>query len=315
MSKQTFALLAIIIMLAVPALAQENLGARPMGMGGAFAGLADDANAIFINPAGIYQVQSEAVLVSTRLSEGREYTLIGGVENTPLGAIGIGYVGSTDPIISAASLIGWDGEALTRYSTQTLYVSLARELNKEIKVSDNMGVLSVGANVKFSSRKLGTAKGLSQDGGSNIDLDLATVFKPNSDLSLGLSLQNFFSGDGLKDIPNLTTVEERKSAVLLGASGKIFGNSVTWVVEGTELGCEWQPVRGLAIRAGRGLDCSTAGLGINLGGFGVDYAYLDKAEPVHYWSVSITPKTESNPTVVGKAIAQNEPKTASVLPE
>lgn len=279
-------------MLLVPALAQENLGARPMGMGGAFTGLADDVNAIFINPAGIGSLNKESAMVSTRLSEGREYNMIGGVEITPFGNLGVGYVGSTDPVDQ--DLSGLEGGTPVKYTTQTLYVSLSKDLNREIRVSRDQGTLLVGMNLKFSSRRLGTANGLFRDGGSNVDVDLASIFKPNDNLSLGLSLQNFLGGKKYSDVAGLNTVEEKNYTILTGISGKLLDGSLTLSADGEELGCEWQLARGISIRAGRGKDSVTSGFGININGFSVDYAYLQKDSPVHYWSVSIIPQDEAS---------------------
>jgi hypothetical protein len=287
---RNYIVLLLVLLLVVPCFAQENLGARPMGMGGAFVGLADDANAIFSNPAGLGSQAREATLIATRVSEGREYTMIGGVEITPAGNIGVGYVGSSDPVTGSDLSTDWSGDSPVKYNTQTLYLTYARELNRVMRVPDNMGNLSVGLNVKFSSRKLATAKGLSRDGGSNIDVDLASVFKLNKALSLGASVRNFMSGEKTEEIPNLSTVEQRKFGLSLGASGKILDESITWSVTDDEVGCEWQVVKGLALRAGKGKDCTTSGIGINLGGLGIDYAYLQKDSPVQYWSISLIPQ-------------------------
>jgi hypothetical protein len=289
------------LLAATAAFAQDDLGARPMGMGGAFVGLADDVNSIFVNPAGVASVGRESVLVSTRLMEGREYTLIGGVEQTSVGSLGIGYVGSTDP----GDLTTGAGAA----KTQTLYVTLAEDLNKKMRVPDNFGDLSLGVNLKFSSRKVGTETGLSEDGGSNIDADLAAVFKPNDNLSLGLSMQNLINGQA-SPLSGLNTGEGSAAGVQAGVSGKLFGNAVTWSVQNNGVGCEWQPASGLSIRAGRDSSGnSTSGLGLNMNGFCVDYAFVNGAEPVNYWSVSILPVVEP------KAAEKETPKTASVLPD
>lgn len=260
-----------------------------MGMGGAFTGLADDVNAIFINPAGITAVKKESALVSTRLVKGREYTMFGGVEQTPFGSLGIGYVGSTDPVNGNLDLANWDGGSPVKYTTQTLYVSLAQDLNRRIRIPASLGDLSLGVNFKFSSRKIGTTQGLSTDGGSNIDVDLASVFKPNDNLSLGLSLQNFLNGRKTQNIPGLSTVEEKNSAVLAGVSGKLLGDKIIWSVDGNEVGCEWKAADAFSLRAGRGNGSFSAGFGVNINGFILDYAFLNGAEPVHYWSVSIAP--------------------------
>lgn len=289
MKKQFVLSLVLLLALAVPVIAQVNLGARPMGMGGAFVGLADDANAIFSNPAGIAYQARESTLMSTRVSEGREYTMIGGVQITPVGNIGIGYVGSTDPVSGSIDLASdSSGDSPVKYTTQTLYLTYAQELNNVMNVPDNMGKLSLGLNVKFASRKLATANGLSQDGGSDVDLDLASVFKVNDSLALGGTVSNFVSG-ATQDIPNLTTVEDRKFGYALGASGRLFSDSITWSVDSNEIGCEWQVVKGFALRAGRNSDGVTSGLGISINGFGIDYAYQQK---VQYWSVSLVPQDD-----------------------
>jgi hypothetical protein len=290
-------------MLIAPAFAQANLGARPMGMGGAFVAISDDVNAIFINPAGIAAVQKETVMVSTRVEPGREYTMIGGVESTPLGNLGIGYVGSTDPIAGSVGPSTWNGDSPVKYSTQTLYLSMASDMNKAMRVPASMGLLQLGVNLKFSSRKIGNANGLSTDGGSNVDLDLATIFKPTNDFSLGLSMQNLMSKMNASPSANLTTVEEKNYGVLAGASGRLFGGNVTWTVEGKEMGCEWTPVKGLALRAGRGTDFTSTGLGLSVGGFGIDYAYVNSPSPVHYWSVSILPP-QDEPTMRAAVTAE-----------
>jgi hypothetical protein len=167
---------------------------------------------------------------------------------------------------------------------------MAEDLNRSLKVPDNMGDLSLGVNFKFSSRKIGTANGLTADGGSTVDLDLATIFKPNDNLSLGLSMQNIFGGAAAPNAAGLTTAETVVPAVQAGISGKLFGDAVIWSLQSDSLGCEWQPVHGLSLRAGRGDDRMTTGFGFNLSGFSVDYAYAGGADPVHYWSVSIIPE-------------------------
>ncbi|MGB9613046.1 MAG: hypothetical protein ACPL4K_02560 [Candidatus Margulisiibacteriota bacterium] len=261
-------------------------------MGGAFAGLADDANAIFINPAGIGTLRKEAALVASRIAEGREYTMLSGVETTPLGNLGIGYVAAADPIENV-DLGSGDGSIPVKYLSQSLYLTYARDLSTVLRVPDNLGKLSLGINAKFSSRKLTTANGLSQNLDTNFDLDLAWVFRPNDNLSLGMSLQNFLNGDKVQEIANLNPVEERKFTTLFGASGKLFKN-LTWTVEGEELGGEWQLTEGLALRAGRGKESFSSGIGISLGGLSVDYAYVKKDNPVHYVSVSIVPQDSNS---------------------
>jgi len=299
MRKALFASL-IIILLVAPALALPDLGARPMGMGGAFVGLADDVNSIFVNPAGVASIRKEAALVSTRLVTGRELTIIGGVENTPFGTFGVGYVGASDPADPA--LVQGDKDM-----TQTLYVSVAEDLNQQIRVPQGLGALSLGVNFKFASSKTALASGQTADRGSNVDMDVATVFKPNDSLSFGLSLQNFING---KTADSAAT-GEAIAGLQAGVSGKL-SDSLTWSVQENSQGCEWRPAKGLALRAGRNEEGFTSGFGLNLGGFSVDYAFTGGSDPVNYWSVSIMPP-EDKPVVAARDVQAD--KTASVMPD
>jgi len=278
-------LLSAVLLITSVSLAQENMGARPIGMGGAFTGLADDVNAIFVNPAGIGYIRGEMASVSTKISEGKEYTIIGGVEHTSYGSFGIGYVGASSPLEDAGEYVYVDeGNTPVKAIDQTLVLTYARELNEFMVVPKFMGRLSLGTNLKLSSLRVASAKGLSQPIGSNVNLDLAAVFKPNDDLSCGVSLKNFMErdtaveGDGTK--PGLSTA--------FGVSGKLFNKSVIWSAESGSLGLEWRPINGLALRMGRDGEYSTAGFGINVNGFGVDYGYMEKEEPVHYVAVSVS---------------------------
>jgi hypothetical protein len=276
-------ILSAILLITSASLAQENMGARPIGMGGAFTGLADDVNAIFVNPAGIGYLRGEMASVSTKVSEGKEYTIIGGVEHTSFGSFGIGYVGTSSPLEDTETVYVDEGNTPVKTLDQTLVLSYARELNEFMVVPKFMGKLSLGTNLKLSSLRIANAKGLSQPVGSAVNLDLAAVFKPHDDLSCGISLKNF--------LDKKATLEEGEGrtglSTAFGISGKAFNKSVTWSAEGGSLGLEWKPIRGLALRVGKDGEYNTAGFGINVNGFGVDYGYLEKEEPVHYVAVSV----------------------------
>jgi long-subunit fatty acid transport protein len=64
----------------------SNPGARSLGLGGAFAGLADDATAAFANPAGLVQLSRPEVSVEGRLwSYSTPFTLGGRLDGRPTG--------------------------------------------------------------------------------------------------------------------------------------------------------------------------------------------------------------------------------------
>lgn len=280
--KKIIFLFLVISILASITFAQENMGARPIGMGGAFTGLADDVNAIFVNPAGIGYVRGEMALVSTKIVEGKEYTLIGGVEHTAFGSFGVGYVGSSFPLNSLSGTASIDdGNTPVKALNQTLVLSYARELNEFMVVPKSMGRLSIGTSLKFISARTNNAKGLSSIQGSGINADFAAVFRPNDNLSLGVNVKNLFEKDDQLN-------EAQIFDVAAGVSGNVFDKSLIWSVEGGSLGIEWKPISELALRVGKDGNYNTAGFGINLDGLGVEYGYMEKEEPIHYLAVSVT---------------------------
>lgn len=274
--KRIIILLALLMALSPLVAAQENMGARPIALGGAFAGLADDANAIFLNPAGLAYAKGELASISSKLAAGTEYTVLGGVEKTPLGNIGIGYISSGYNLAAPATVTaGTDpGDIAVKSIDQTLVLSYARKLNDFMVVPPALGALSLGTNLKFSSSRLNNAKGLSTQVGSGVDLDLAAMFQSNENLTWGFCFRDLLA-DG------------NERAVTGGIAGKLLAGVVTWSIEGKSLGIEVKMIPELALRAGRDGSYNTAGVGLNLGGFGVDYAYLAKPAPVHYVGVSI----------------------------
>jgi|GEM_PF-1429012 len=283
--------LALFLIITSVALAQENMGARPIAMGGAFTGLADDVNAIFLNPAGIGYIRGEMASVSTKISEGKEYTLIGGVERTAIGSFGIGYIGASKPLESADDGVVYvdDGNKPVKELNQTLVLSYARELNDFMVVPRFMGRLSLGTNLKLSSMRVANAKGLSEPTGSAVNADVAAVFRPNDDLSWGFNLKNCFDRADAED----GSEDQSGMVAAFGVSGNVFDKTLTWSVEDRCMGVEWKPMgQGLALRMGKDGDYNTAGFGISISGFGIDYAYLEKEEKVHYVAVSIAIERE-----------------------
>jgi hypothetical protein len=275
-------LLAVILLVSSAPFAQENMGARPIGMGGAFTAVADDVNAIFVNPGGIGYLKGELAVVSTKFSTEDEYTILGGTESTPYGTIGVGYVSASERIAeidTSSSSYEEAGEAPVRTINQTLILSYARQLNDFMVVPRSMGKLSVGTNLKFASSRVTNAKGLSHDLASGLDVDLAAVLKPNDRLSCGFSLRNLM-GRGSGD------TEGSALEMAFGLSGKV-SDSVTLSVENSGIGCEWYVDKYIALRVGRDGEYNTAGAGLYLEDFGIDYAFMQKESPVHYLAITI----------------------------
>lgn len=83
----------------------SNPGARSLGMGGAFVGLADDATAAYTNPAGLTQlVQTEVSLEGRRIETNSPYTSGGSATLSPFAFSGV-TIGNTKNTNSSPSFL------------------------------------------------------------------------------------------------------------------------------------------------------------------------------------------------------------------
>lgn len=148
-----------------------NIGARPMGMGGAFSAVADDTNAIAWNPAGLAELRSPQI--------GLSYLELYGLVN-------YNFVSFANPLTQTDALAGYimssnDPDHL--YRETTLGFSYARKIRRPLKFGGNLKFLSSSANI--GEIKVGSAKGVAIDIGACIDL--------TDELSIGAVLPNLLS--------------------------------------------------------------------------------------------------------------------------
>lgn len=299
-------------------LSTAGVGARPLAMGRAFTAVADDVNAVFLNPAGLGEQKNWAITtMSTRLLERTDYKLAGVVCPTNYGTLGIGYLLVSTPggylttdKISISSL-----QAIT-YASNAFIFSYGRELNEIIKLSDKMGKLSVGASLKtITNRFDGT-----DNSGSGTSTSLGIKFRPNQQFSYGLNFQNASGSidwkSGTKEQLPLTTSLGGAYYFDRGLTSvdMEFGSKNSYLHGGVE----YCPINSITLRAG--VDQSpasqtdtvynlTGGVGVKLSGFNFDYAYQQDntlvSNSTHYVSISFQPvsgwKPEKKVTVEQKA--------------
>lgn len=148
-----------------------NIGARPMGMGGAYSAIADDTTAIFWNPAGLAKASNRQV--------GLSYLELYGMVN-------YNFVSLVNPVNKTDALAGYlmssnDSDHL--YRETTLGFSYAREVWHGLKFGGNLKFLSSDANI--GDIKVGSAKGIA--------MDIGVCFDLNDKILLGASLPNLLS--------------------------------------------------------------------------------------------------------------------------
>lgn len=260
-------------------------GARPIGMGRAFTAIAEDADAPFINPAGIAAIKGpQAMAMYTNLMGEIYYNEFCVAVPTPNGTVGIGYIttGVNDIPTGSVPTDYYDSLLLLTYS-----VPLARFFDYGRNVF-------VGVNYKLFNR--GYTGGVNQfASGMSADAGVLLVLSPN--FSVGLCRQNFLpvslggvlrlSGGVEESLASITKVGVAvKPAVLPKLLVALdtdlpmqTGRPVT-----SHFGVEWEENKYFAVRAGmdQSIDPASAaktswnpsfGTSVSFGGLRVDYAY------------------------------------------
>jgi hypothetical protein len=202
-----FGFLALIFGLPVQAsldLSEIGVGARPLGLGSAYVGAADDASAIFVNPAGLAQNDNLNIMsMSGAMLGDVNYLLLGAADISPIGKFGIGYVSASIGSIPLTALIG-SGPSLEAhqygtadYGSNQLVFAYGSKLSRFLKNGAG-GNVAVGASLKIFSQGFtggaapptGGANPLNNATGAGLDADLGLLWAAKDWATLGLVLQN-----------------------------------------------------------------------------------------------------------------------------
>ena len=274
-------------------------GARPMGMGKAFTAVADDGNCVFFNPAGLAGLPGwQAMSMYTSLF-GSELPYVVFTGSTPFrsGELGFGVISATSGQIASPSA---QGLSYFDYYDNLYFITYAMDASKYF--DDNK--VYIGSNLKMFSEGI---TGSSPNSGTGLSMDFGLKFMPNDIVSLGLNVQNAVSSKiswtsgSQDDIPMTvkagTAVKLSKGDLLLALDGDFYpGRNLP---SPAHFGAEWHVNKYLALRAGIDQMISaasnisnnpTAGIGLKLSGFSIDYAYHafsdNPSYPAHFVSIS-----------------------------
>ena len=254
-------------------------GARPLGMGEAYAALGDDASSMFYNPAGLSNVNfNEIMTMYNNWFTGITQQIAGVAVPTNFGVVAVGYSGLNSGDIQG---YGASGEATSAFTTSSssINISLGRRLNPN---------LSFGAGVRSISERLESNRS------STIAFDAGLKYRFNPQLIVGMSVLNL--GSGLKFISEQTPLP---TSYRVGAAfaTTLFDEDINLdldIVNYTEaskvnLGIEYIVRDFLALRLGNSGGTFRAGLGLTANLFAFDYAYLGHQDlgSTHQVSISI----------------------------
>ena len=179
-------------------LSEIGVGARPLGMGKAFVGAADDASAIFLNPAGLSRNDDlNLVSMTGNMLGDVRYVMLGASDISPLGKFGFGYVNASVGGIPITTITGSGSTAAivqtdsTDYSSSVLFFSYGSKLSRFLKNGAG-GNVALGLNLKYFLQGFTGGGAAMQDAtGVGMDADLGFIWDVNRSVSLGLNFQNF----------------------------------------------------------------------------------------------------------------------------
>ncbi|MFC1517201.1 S-layer homology domain-containing protein [Candidatus Margulisiibacteriota bacterium] len=319
MNKRFLLLLILVGVLLLPALATAevgasdpsrlSVGARPLGMGRMFIPVANDASAVFMNPAGMPQAKElQFMTMGSQVVWAVDYQTIGFV--LPVGkwgALGLGYAGRNVPDIALFSASASINNRVDRraadygsFSDSALLLSWARRF-------DLFGLkrVGLGGSFKFFQKNGTGSSALDDANATGTNLDLGVHWNWKDDINFAFTGQNVLrpsdkSGTGVL-IWDTGEREYFDSIYKVGVSNRFFERRVLAGIEyeknGSQpnypgighIGVEWHPINSLYVRGGidqafamPDVDANsrydmhnnvTLGLGLLVSGWRFDYAY------------------------------------------
>ena len=257
-----------------------GMGARPLAMGGAFVGLADDGNVLFYNPAGLAWAHGLSVLSSY---EARPGTASYGNLSASLPHFGFGVhyfdfgdVPETDEFGNVLATFGYRNYALIAAAG--------------IKASDLPFLAriplaeSIGFGLKAKLLKVST---LDPGNGTGFAIDLPFLFRSESPSPRVPIITSYGFGVVIENLIGLPIKyesghqEDWSRKLIIGISLEFLDQAILAMDVTSEksvrLGVEWTPIPALSIRTGlknEGVWIWSLGIGMRFRNFVFDFAVV-----------------------------------------
>ena len=263
------------------AVLEAGVGARPLGMGGAFTAIADNSDAPYWNPAGLSQMKhSEISAMQTKLSTDADHYYVSYVTPFLSGGLGISWIqigmgsitqtGTTDAYN--------DVENLGIFS----YFSNAYMLAYGQNITDN---LSFGITAKYLTSDMPGLVSIEGASAYGYSITPGLLYKPTNDLSIGFKVDELVNSQKW----GTDTEEKAPSKYRLGVaysllvaryplllSADISQINQAGYASAASAGAELT-MGSLAFRLGSSDSTLTAGAGLGSEHVRIDYAYVTQA--------------------------------------
>jgi len=283
-----FAMLFVLCLMPAPSFGADRTGTtvfpllkigqgpRAAAMGESFTGLADDASAIYWNPAGLSQLtRHELSLSHQQWFAGIKDEIAHAVVPFGPGAIGLGLLYSGEPDVQY-----WDDQRL-EFATFNAWSSVLTA-GYGLRLADNY---RLGATIT------GVYEYLREDRGIGGAVDVGFVCLPVAGLGIGVAARHLGTmsfGTGFEPLP----MEIAAGATYALGKFKTTLDAVIPLLDNDpslRAGIEYSPASVLAIRLGYRtgpvdlaalglLSGLTGGVGLTVGGIGLDYAFTPYGE-------------------------------------
>ncbi len=164
-------------------ISRTGIGARPLALGGAYTAVADDGNAVLMNPAGLgFFTSPKALSIRSQPQQDVYYSTYALAWPTSFGTFGFGYVETN---IEDIYLAEWQNGApvvtgKASYANNVFLMSYAKALRTD---------LSVGLSVKKFGQQFANL-GVQDASAQGINTDLGILYKLRSNWSFGVVYQN-----------------------------------------------------------------------------------------------------------------------------
>jgi len=255
------------------AVLKAGVGARPLGMGGAFTAIADNADAPYWNPAGLgFVEQNEITTMQTKLSTDADHYYISYVKPALGGALGVSWIQiGLGSITQTSAEVDSDNEVVDlsvfSYFSNAYIFSYGKDLNERV---------SLGLAAKYLTSDMFQVSGGQASGYS---ITPGMLCKLGQGWSLGVKIDELLNSQQW----GTGAVEQVPPKLRLGlayakSNPGLFALDIvqtlkTGYAAAASMGYEWTR-EGLSLRFGYSADGLTTGAGFQSGHTKVDYAYV-----------------------------------------